>query len=106
MKMGIPAFNTSALQFVYNPLQVICCSYMCLEAGIQAYRNGYSPLPCNEFDAANPIMANVLYLFFLSKILDLCDTFFIVVGKKWKQLSILHVYHHLTVLFVRCHLSV
>lgn len=45
-------------------------------------------------------MGNVLYLFFLSKILDLCDTAFIILGKKWKQLSILHVYHHLSVLFV------
>ncbi len=45
-------------------------------------------------------MGNVLYLFFLSKILDLADTFFIVMGKKWKQLSVLHVYHHLSVLFV------
>nr|AHG94992.1 delta-9 fatty acid elongase [Pythium aphanidermatum] len=100
MKAGVPAFNTSALQFIYNPFQVLICSYMCVEAGIQAYRNNYSPAPCNPFNAENPVMGNVLYLFFLSKILDLCDTFFIVVGKKWKQLSVLHVYHHLTVLFV------
>lgn len=39
MKAGVPALNTSALQFLYNPLQVIVCSYMCLEAAIQAYRN-------------------------------------------------------------------
>jgi elongation of very long chain fatty acids protein 4 len=99
MKAGIPALNTSALQFLYNPFQVIVCSYMCLEAGIQAYRNNYTAGPCNAFNPANPVMGNVLYLFFLSKILDLCDTFFIVTGKKWKQLSVLHVYHHLTVLF-------
>jgi elongation of very long chain fatty acids protein 4 len=99
MKAGVPALNTSALQFVYNPLQVIVCSYMCLEAAIQAYRNGYTAAPCNDFNAAKPVMANVLYLFFISKILDLCDTFFIIMGKKWKQLSVLHVYHHLTVLF-------
>lgn len=44
MKAGVPALNTSALQFIYNPLQVIVCSYMCLEAAIQAYRNVRSPL--------------------------------------------------------------
>ncbi|DBA04129.1 TPA: hypothetical protein N0F65_004237 [Lagenidium giganteum] len=100
MKMGVPAFNTSALQFIYNPTQVIVCSYMFMEAAIQAYRHGYTAAPCNAFNAANPVMGNVLYFFFLSKILDLCDTVFIVLGKKWKQLSILHVYHHSTVLFL------
>lgn len=45
-------------------------------------------------------MGNVLYMFYLSKILDFCDTFFIIVGKKWNQLSFLHVYHHLTIFFV------
>lgn len=44
MKAGVPALNTSALQFIYNPLQVIVCSYMCLEAAIQAYRNVRPPL--------------------------------------------------------------
>lgn len=43
MKAGVPAIKTSAVQFVYNPLQVVLCSYMCVEAGIQAYRN-VSPL--------------------------------------------------------------
>ena len=39
MKAGIPAIKTSPLQFIYNPLQVVLCSYMCMEAGILAYRN-------------------------------------------------------------------
>ena len=46
-------------------------------------------------------MGNVMYMFFLSKILDFFDTFFIILGKKWKQLSFLHVYHHLTIFAVR-----
>jgi|UniRef100_K3W612 elongation of very long chain fatty acids protein 4 len=100
MKAGVPAIKTSALQFVYNPLQVVLCSYMCVEAGIQAYRNGYSALPCNPFNNENPVMGNVLYMFYLSKVLDFFDTFFIIVGKKWNQLSILHVYHHLTIFFI------
>ncbi|GMF11531.1 unnamed protein product [Phytophthora lilii] len=100
MKLGIPAIKTSPIQFIYNPIQVIACSYMFMETAIQAYRNGYSPAPCNAFKADNPVMGNVLYLFYLSKMLDLCDTFFIVVGKKWRQLSFLHVYHHLSVLLM------
>lgn len=51
MKAGVPAIKTSAVQFVYNPLQVVLCSYMCVEAGIQAYRN-VSPL-----FHSNPLLA-------------------------------------------------
>ncbi|KAG3136255.1 hypothetical protein PI126_g17898 [Phytophthora idaei] len=100
MKLGIPTMKTSPIQFIYNPIQVIACSYMFMETAIQAYRNGYSPAPCNAFKADAPVMGNVLYFFYLSKMLDLCDTFFIVVGKKWRQLSFLHVYHHLSVLII------
>jgi elongation of very long chain fatty acids protein 4 len=57
-------------------------------------------LPCNAFKQRDPVISNVLYLFYLSKILDLMDTFFIIAGKKFRQLSILHVYHHISVLFV------
>ncbi|KAG1698499.1 hypothetical protein DVH05_015038 [Phytophthora capsici] len=97
MKAGVPAIKTSPLQFLYNPLQVVLCSYMCMEAGILAYRNGYSATPCNAFNAEKPVMGNVMYMFYLSKILDFFDTIFIILGKKWKQLSFLHVYHHLTI---------
>lgn len=100
MKAGVPAIKTSALQFVYNPLQVVVCSYMCVEAGLLAYRNGYSATPCNAYNVEKPVMGNVLYMFFLSKILDFMDTVFIILGKKWKQLSFLHVYHHLTIFFI------
>mmetsp|Transcript_13644 Transcript_13644/g.43087 ORF Transcript_13644/g.43087 Transcript_13644/m.43087 type:complete len:262 (+) Transcript_13644:31-816(+) len=84
------------LSFAYNIVQVQLCSYMCLEAMIVASRNGYNVV-CNKFDPSSPPMANLLWLFYISKVLDFADTFFIIVGKKWKQLSFLHVYHHSTI---------
>lgn len=42
-------------------------------------------------------MGQVLYIFYLSKILDFLDTVFIILGKKWQQLSFLHVYHHTSI---------
>ena len=62
----------------------------------------YSAMPCNAFNAEKPVMGNVMYMFYLSKILDFFDTVFIILGKKWKQLSFLHVYHHLTIFAVWC----
>jgi len=90
-----------ALKFVYNLVQVGLCSYMTIEAGLLAYRNGYSPV-CNvaKFQDPTPPMANLLWLFYLSKVLDFADTFFIIVGQKWAQLSFLHVYHHSTIFLV------
>jgi elongation of very long chain fatty acids protein 4 len=82
------------LKFLYNVVQVMLCSYMCIEAGMQAYKSGYTLLPCNAFNHENPPIGFILYLFYLSKILDFVDTFFIIAEKRWKQLSFLHVYHH------------
>jgi len=85
-------------RFVYNMAQVVLCSYMAVEAFLVAYRQGYGAMPCVPFvHGEGAPMANVLWLFYVSKILDFADTFFIVAGKKWKQLSFLHVYHHTTI---------
>lgn len=82
------------LKFLYNVVQIMLCSYMCIEACVRAYSAGYTLLPCNEFNHSNPPIGFILYVFYLSKILDFADTFFIIAEKRWKQLSFLHVYHH------------
>lgn len=38
-----------------------------------------------------------IFVHYLSKFLDLFDTIFIVLKKKDRQLSFLHVYHHATI---------
>ena len=42
-------------------------------------------------------MGKLLYIFYISKILDFADTFFIIAEKRWAQLSFLHVYHHFSI---------
>jgi elongation of very long chain fatty acids protein 4 len=91
---------TYPLRFVYNVAQVMLCSYMTVEAGMVAARHDYSVRPCNPFSATAPPIAPVLWLFYVSKVFDFFDTFFIILGKKWHQLSFLHVYHHLTIFLV------
>lgn len=88
------------LKFAYNMLQVMLCSYMCIEAGVRAYFAGYSLTPCVNFDHQNPALGFILYVFYLSKILDFLDTIFIILEKRWKQLSFLHVYHHFSIFMV------
>jgi len=84
-------------KFTYNVVQVMLCSYMCIEACVQAYKAGYTLLPCNYFNEKNPPIGDILYIFYLSKILDFFDTFFIIAEARWKQLSFLHVYHHFSI---------
>jgi len=97
MKAGVSPIDPYPLKFIYNVSQIMLCAYMTIEAFMLAYRNSYTVLPCNSFDTENPPVANLLWLFYVSKIWDFWDTIFIVLGKKWKQLSFLHVYHHTTI---------
>lgn len=96
MKSGVPAMDPYPIKFMYNVSQIFLCAYMTIEAGFTAYRNGYTALPCNDFNVKDPPVANLLWLFYISKVWDFWDTIFIVLGKKWRQLSFLHVYHHFT----------
>ena len=73
---------------------------MTIEAGLLAYRHNYSIVPCNPFNTKTPPVASLLWLFYISKVFDFFDTLFIILGKKWEQLSFLHVYHHLTIFLV------
>jgi elongation of very long chain fatty acids protein 4 len=84
-------------KFLYNICQVMLCSYMCIESGVQAWKAGYTLMPCEPFKHVNPPIGFVLYVFYLSKILDFADTFFIIAECRWKQLSFLHVYHHFSI---------
>ena len=97
MKAGVPAMDPYPIKFFYNVSQIMLCAYMTIEAIFLAYRNGYTVMPCNVFDTEKAPIANLLWLFYVSKAWDFWDTIFIVLGKKWRQLSFLHVYHHITI---------
>lgn len=81
------------------PLQFSLCAYMIVEA-VKEYRSQeYVPI-CNKFDPSRSGMATVLWLFYLSKVGDFFDTIFIVARGKWRQFSVLHVYHHSSIFMV------
>jgi len=96
MKMGLPTMDPYPIKFIYNVSQIFLCAYMTIEAFMVAYRSNYG-VACNEYSRDAPPIANLLWLFYVSKIWDFWDTIFIVIGKKWRQLSFLHVYHHTTI---------
>jgi hypothetical protein len=90
----------------YNVVQVVLCMYMAAEASRQFYLLDYTLL-CNnprvvaETESFEPTgMSQILWVFYLSKVLDFCDTLFIVLRKKDVQLSFLHVFHHTSIFLV------
>jgi len=89
-------------KFLYNFVQIYLCSYMTLEAIILARRHNYVKFPwteCNVFNFQEPVIVNLIWVYYMSKMLDWLDTLFIILGNKPKQFSFLHVYHHTSVWF-------
>lgn len=55
---------------------------------------------CNSFNTQGSDVTFVLWVFYVSKILDFFDTLFMVLRGKWAQFSFLHIYHHFSIFFV------
>ena len=87
------------LAAMYNLCQVLLCAYMASGALVEAKKREYSFI-CNGFDKSASGMAGILWVFYMSKVLDFADTLFIILRKKWRQLSFLHVYHHSTIFLI------
>lgn len=89
---------------VYNLTQVSLSVYCALFGLPVVCKFAQHPFGANlpmERDAPlNKALHYCICVHFLSKFLDYIDTIIIVVGKKDKQLSVLHVYHHCSISMV------
>lgn len=95
----IPAIDPYPLKFFYNVSQIFFCAYLSVKSLLLAIENGYG-FCCNEYNKSDPVVAEIMWIFYITKIWDFWDTIFIVLGKKWRQLSFLHVYHHFSVIII------
>lgn len=91
------------IKFFYNLCQIFLCCYMTVHGISLVIENNFNFFPyfgknsCNRFDAVNPKMVNLTWMFWMSKILDFMDTILIILNGKVRQFSFLHVYHHITI---------
>ncbi|EGG20584.1 GNS1/SUR4 family protein [Cavenderia fasciculata] len=85
----------------HNLILCLISAYITIEAARQAYINDYS-LMCNPVDYTERGigMAKVLWLFYFSKYIELMDTVFMILRKKFDQVSFLHVYHHSSIIML------
>ena len=94
LMMCVKPREVHRFKFFYNAFQMIVCSYMAAEAAFCVGESGYVFMACNNHIPVTPRIAHLYWIFYLSKFLDFFDTALIVLGKKWAQLSFLHLLHH------------
>lgn len=80
---------------LYNAFMVVLSAYMGTRSIMLAMRDHNSvfcvPLGGEE-------MAQLVWIFTYSKVIEFLDTVFMVMEGRWRQVSFLHVYHHVSIL--------
>nr|CAB3242222.1 polyunsaturated fatty acid elongase [Phallusia mammillata] len=87
----LPAYNFALVALNY---------YIVQQALTGSYNAGYSyvctPLRKDSYDPNEMKVANAIWWYYCSKIIELLDTVLFVLRKNTRQLTFLHVYHHST----------
>ncbi|XP_051950303.1 elongation of very long chain fatty acids protein 7a [Xyrauchen texanus] len=90
-------FELKQVLVIYNFSIVAFSLYMCYEFVMSGWGTGYS-FHCDLVDySPSPQgirMAWTCYLYYFSKFIEMLDTIFFVLRKKYNQVTFLHVYHH------------
>jgi len=85
-----------SFRLFHNALLTLLSLYLTVEMLRQAALTSfYGPIFRGEKGLG---MAKILYIYYLSKIVEFNDTFIMILRKKFEQVSFLHIYHHTTVL--------
>jgi hypothetical protein len=90
--------------FTYNMALVALSAYMFIELIIGLYQANYN-LRCETIrlgsqEPGDIRIANALYVYFVSKAVEFMDTIFMILRKKFSQITFLHVFHHSTMLLI------
>ncbi|XP_050342686.1 elongation of very long chain fatty acids protein 7-like [Nymphalis io] len=95
-----PPFALSNILITYNAIQVAYALYLCYNGTQLIWQNGLLGKSClMETPESRYIITSKTYSYFFAKITELLDTVFFVLRKKDNQVTFLHVYHHLTVMW-------
>ncbi|KAJ8954307.1 hypothetical protein NQ318_005893, partial [Aromia moschata] len=80
---------------VYNVIQILCSMYLVYEGLFAGWLTDYSftcqPVVPGEKGLR---MAKGTWFYFICKLVELLDTVFFILRKKFNQVSYLHMYHH------------
>jgi len=94
-----PALSLRPLIVVYNLLCAALNFYIGYEIFVTSRTISYN-WTCQPVDYSHDPsavrIARALWWYYVSKLLELCDSVFIILRKRDQQLSFLHIYHHAT----------
>ena len=95
---GRQPYSLTKVIFYYNLIMILLSGWMFVEAS-QVLNGGIDAWGCQAVDPydSSPIENRKLFvgwLFFITKFIELSDTIFFILRKKYNQASKLHVIHH------------
>jgi len=94
-------FEVYYFSLLHNGMMVLLSSYMTYEIIYQAIAANYSFVGNGVDSTINGMpMARVLWLFYFSKPIEFIDTIIMVLKKNNRQISFLHVYHHVATFLI------
>jgi len=92
-----PPYEIKGIIVAYNLFQTLW-SLWGFSEGWKFYVTGNYSWVCQPIDYSNDPEAlralNMAWIFYISKLVDMFDSFFFVLKKKFTHLSFLHVFHH------------
>ena len=80
----------------HNAWLIVLSAFMFASSCYQAYVNEYK-FWGQAYNAREVGMAKVIYIFYVSKLYEYLDTYIMLLKGNLKQVSFLHVYHHLSI---------
>ncbi|CAH1116617.1 unnamed protein product [Phaedon cochleariae] len=103
MKNREPLVLTTTIR-IYNISQVVLCCLILYTLMTSGWIQGEYSLGCQTVDYSNSFNAtrqlSALYWTYILKMYELVETVFFVLRKKYNQVSPLHLYHHVSTLFI------
>ncbi|CAH2074984.1 unnamed protein product, partial [Iphiclides podalirius] len=91
-----PPLKMNKVISYYNAAQVVLAAMICMKVfKLNLFRDGIIYAGCRyPSNTQNPLLLDLGWWYFFAKFTELLDTVFFVLRKKNKQLTFLHVYHH------------
>jgi hypothetical protein len=95
-------YNVTSLIRIYNVCQVIICTIFVTE-GLNVGLSFKYLLTCETFESLDQSAHDLIelgrWMFMLLRLAEYIETFFYVAKKKYSQITLLHVFHHIGAVF-------
>ncbi|KOX78713.1 Elongation of very long chain fatty acids protein 1 [Melipona quadrifasciata] len=96
-------YNLKTFIRYYNIFQIVANTYIvqqCISAGWFTEISMYCELPDFSYNPGPLKLSYIIWFATMIKLVDLMETIVFVLRKKQKQISFLHVYHHVTTILI------